>query len=135
MYEILSESTFFGLKEFKSFVALIQEFKKTDEEPNNFYWEYFQSIDFEDYRKDIKEFIVNKNLLVSLIITCKKFNPLKKFYTKKRLNLDNSKSELDNVFNELDQDKDGHLNYDIVNKYFCENMRHAPKSFFRQVYF
>ena len=79
MYEILSESTFFGLKEFKSFVALIQEFKKTDEEPNNFYWEYFQSIDFEDYRKDIKEFIVNTNLLVSLIITCKKFNPLKKF--------------------------------------------------------
>jgi hypothetical protein len=59
MYEILSESTFFGLKEFKSFVALIQEFKKTDEEPNNFYWEYFQSIDFEDYRKEIKEFIVN----------------------------------------------------------------------------
>ncbi len=79
MYEILSESTFFGLKEFKSFVALIQEFKKTDEEPNNFYWDYFQSIDFEDYRKDIKEFIVNTNLLVSLIITCKKFNRLKKF--------------------------------------------------------
>ncbi len=69
IYEILSESTYFGLKEFKSFVTLVQEFRKS--ELDHSYWDYFVSTDFEDYRKEIKEFLVIKYVKCSKNILTK----------------------------------------------------------------
>jgi hypothetical protein len=49
------------------------------------------------------------------------------------LNLDNKKSDLDNIFEQLDSDKDGHISFEVVDKTYCEKMKNAQKSFFRQV--
>ncbi|RNA12938.1 serine arginine repetitive matrix 1-like isoform X3 [Brachionus plicatilis] len=57
IYDYLSEATYFGLQEFSTFYQLVEGFVQLDYKNTGFYWDIFISSDFEDYRKDIKDYI------------------------------------------------------------------------------
>ncbi|CAF0979227.1 unnamed protein product [Brachionus calyciflorus] len=57
IYDYLSEATYFGLQEFSTFYQMAEEFKRLDYKSTGYYWDIFISSDFEDYRKEIKEYI------------------------------------------------------------------------------
>lgn len=71
IYEVLSESTFFGVKEFFIFVYIsenllkniqIERFWDTKRRAQlENYWNYFDMSDFSDYKEEIKEYIVIYN--------------------------------------------------------------------------
>jgi hypothetical protein len=81
IYNLLNESSFFGLKEFFSLYLIIEQIKRYNLFSNyqkfnsiefiliysilrldfrklENYWDQFAQVDFEDYKEDIKEYIV-----------------------------------------------------------------------------
>jgi len=71
VYGALSESTFFGLREFIILMHIINKFNsnmlkekfwdtKRRQQLEN-YWDYFNECDFADYKEEIKKFLVSKN--------------------------------------------------------------------------
>lgn len=71
IYEVLSESTFFGVKEFFIFVYISENLLKNIQIERFWdtkrrvqlenYWNYFDMSDFSDYKEEIKEYIVIYN--------------------------------------------------------------------------
>ena len=41
--------------------------------------------------------------------------------------------ELERIFTQLDQDQDGHLNFDVLEKKYCTYLNECQRSFFYQV--
>ena len=46
---------------------------------------------------------------------------------------DEKQNELDTLFRKLDQYQDGHLNFDIMDRKYCNHLNESQRSFFFQV--
>jgi hypothetical protein len=70
IYNILSDSTYFGLNEFITFILILEEIKRQkfkgkmtprvleDDDMIQNFWDIFIHTDFDDYKKDIIEYMV-----------------------------------------------------------------------------
>lgn len=73
IYNILSDSTYFGLNEFISFILILEAIKKQkfkgkqtpkvfeDDDLIQNFWDIFIHTDFDDYKKDIIEYMVRSS--------------------------------------------------------------------------
>lgn len=55
----MSEMTFFGIKEFRAYIVIVESYQKYQKSVYAQYWENFLATDFDDYKFEMREYIVS----------------------------------------------------------------------------